>query len=358
MSYNANHNARTKDLKSLATRIKALTDELSSRLTNLKGDSAYEVAVANGYTGTEAQWLESLLAGGEWQNQQDQITALQAAVKVITSPDWMLKNFIYSGKNLGEAPTTDQIKAIQNGGFSGIGLGDYWSKDSTTYRIVHFNYYNRVMTSATNKSYWCADPLTGTSRPANWSPASGDKAMPPHVVVEIDQPQDMSGAFLSTEQISAGNTGYLQSHWFTEDRPGILSKAISVFGDSHVLEFRERATTTYTSAGQPSGFVDYWGRLEVKTAMQQMGTLTPHPANPGQIVNSPWVLYTDYGQFALNRLTRQRFSGNVKGLLRDTAKSSSGSYYQLLRIYSAQASWFGVGFDDNIKAVIAYFVVG
>ena len=33
----------------------------------IEGKSAYQVAVKNGYTGTEAQWLESLKADKEWQ---------------------------------------------------------------------------------------------------------------------------------------------------------------------------------------------------------------------------------------------------------------------------------------------------
>lgn len=36
MSYNANHKARTKDLQALATRIKAITDDLSERLDDLE----------------------------------------------------------------------------------------------------------------------------------------------------------------------------------------------------------------------------------------------------------------------------------------------------------------------------------
>jgi len=32
---------------------------------NIKGDSAYQVAVKNGFVGTEQEWLDSLVAGGE-----------------------------------------------------------------------------------------------------------------------------------------------------------------------------------------------------------------------------------------------------------------------------------------------------
>ena len=39
---------------------------IDTDMQKLTGKSAYEIAKANGYTGTEAQWLESLKAAGEW----------------------------------------------------------------------------------------------------------------------------------------------------------------------------------------------------------------------------------------------------------------------------------------------------
>ena len=43
----------------------------------IMGKSAYEVALANGYVGTEAQWLESLKAAGEWTQANSRITTLE-----------------------------------------------------------------------------------------------------------------------------------------------------------------------------------------------------------------------------------------------------------------------------------------
>lgn len=58
---------------------------------------------------------------------------------------------IYRGKNLGSTFTTEHLAAIQNGSFTGLWLGDYWtftSSDpdvtSTRWRIVDFDYWYRT----------------------------------------------------------------------------------------------------------------------------------------------------------------------------------------------------------------------
>ena len=55
-------------------------------------------------------------------------------------------NSIYRGEWLGTTPTEEQIEAIDNGTFTNLFIGDYWSSDptddnATRYRIAAFDYY-------------------------------------------------------------------------------------------------------------------------------------------------------------------------------------------------------------------------
>ena len=50
-------------------------------------------------------------------------------------------NSIYRGKNLGTSVTAEQYKAIADGTFAGLYIGDYWVISGVTYRIAGFDYY-------------------------------------------------------------------------------------------------------------------------------------------------------------------------------------------------------------------------
>ena len=81
---------------------------IDSDMQKINGKSAYEIAVANGYTGTQAQWLESLKAAGEWSSaktrldtDEEAITALQTLTdnRTISNNAWAHK-CIYRGEIL------------------------------------------------------------------------------------------------------------------------------------------------------------------------------------------------------------------------------------------------------------------
>lgn len=54
-----------------------------------------------------------------------------------------MRRNIYRGKNLGTSVTEEQKKAIRDGTFEGLAIGDYWSLNNNYYiaRIMDFNYY-------------------------------------------------------------------------------------------------------------------------------------------------------------------------------------------------------------------------
>lgn len=108
---------------------------LNTEMATIYGKSAYEIAKANGFTGTEAQWLESLKAAGEW-------TTLNARTLPLTEGNTkaFCRNSFVRNKFLGNSVTDAQWAAIQSGSFDDLYLGDYWTINGRTYEIAHFNY--------------------------------------------------------------------------------------------------------------------------------------------------------------------------------------------------------------------------
>ena len=129
------------------------TRHIDEDLEVIKGESAYELAVQNGfvgteaqwldtltaygvakkggYTGTQAEWLESLKAAGEWTQASSRLTALEAkhAFRVyeeITQDAQRLHKMYHRYKNLGNTITAAQYNAIGNWGFADLYVGDYW----------------------------------------------------------------------------------------------------------------------------------------------------------------------------------------------------------------------------------------
>ena len=134
---------------------------IDSDLQKITGESAYDIAFKNGFTGTESEWLdslnaygvakkggytgtlqewlESLKAAGEWEEADSRITALEGNVTTFNyikalyeasqytnEAKATLHRQIYRGKSLGNAPTTAQLAAIRAGTYDDIYLGDYW----------------------------------------------------------------------------------------------------------------------------------------------------------------------------------------------------------------------------------------
>lgn len=95
-------------------------------LESLKGKSAYQLAVANGFTGTEAQWVESLKGAEE-------IVKLNEKVEPITYNNAPAHNAIFRGKNLGTTVTAAQIQAIRNKTYEDIYCGDVWKLTLPTF---------------------------------------------------------------------------------------------------------------------------------------------------------------------------------------------------------------------------------
>ena len=53
-------------------------------------------------------------------------------------------NSIYRGKYLGDSITSEQASAIEDGSFTDLYLGDYWTINDVNYRIVDFDYWLNI----------------------------------------------------------------------------------------------------------------------------------------------------------------------------------------------------------------------
>ena len=90
----------------------------SDWVASLNGDTAYIIAKKNGFKGTEQEWLESLKADNEW-------STLNARTQILTKGS--IKNALYNPVSLGNTFTDVQKAAIANGTFENLYLGSYWS---------------------------------------------------------------------------------------------------------------------------------------------------------------------------------------------------------------------------------------
>lgn len=85
----------------------------------IEGRSAYQIAVANGFAGTEAEWLESLKGAGDY-------SALLNVVEPITYHTASAHNSIYRGKYLGTEITDAMHSTIKNTTYKDLYPGDYF----------------------------------------------------------------------------------------------------------------------------------------------------------------------------------------------------------------------------------------
>lgn len=127
---------------------------------------------------------------------------------------------VVRGKNLGSAVTTEQLAAIQNGTFEGLWLGDYWTINGITWRIVDFNY---------------------------WLNSGDTKCTKNHVVIMPDRP--LCDAAMNT---ASNNTtgGYIGSDMYTKNLKPAKDAIVAAFGNA-VITHRNIFSNAVTS-GKPS----------------------------------------------------------------------------------------------------------
>ena len=210
-------------------------------MQTITGKSAYELAVENGYTGTLAQWLESLKGAGDY-------TPLLNAIEPHRYHNAGAHNSVYRGKNLGVFSDA-QSAAIRAGTFGGTYGGvyaDIYPGDSWTFSNIPYSYLD-ANDDEQSSTY------SGTMRVADldYYLKAGDQGNgleTHHIVVVPDE--NLFTAPMNAENSTEG--GYVGSKMRTVylRRAEAIFKAC--FGESHVLKHREYLVNAVTD-GRASG---------------------------------------------------------------------------------------------------------
>ena len=246
--------ARTADL------VNDLRQYIDTDMQSIRGKSAYEVAVANGYVGTEQQWLDSLVGAGKWQelktstdatlaSYNTRITAAQTAAGNADSRTGFITdaanapayyrygfhNSIFRGKYLGDSVTAAQYAAIENGSFTDMYIGDYWTINGRQYRIAHFDYYLNTgpISNGSGSSFEDANGDT-------WPDGYADNmrwAIGKHHIIIVPDAAFFVDATINTEETKSEFYG--TCHYRLNARRQIISTLATDFGSDHLFYWHE-----------------------------------------------------------------------------------------------------------------------
>ena len=147
-------------------------------------------------------------------------------------------NSHFRGKSLGSTVTNEQKKAIANGTFDDLFIGDYWTINDINWRIAHFNYW-----SGSNHIVIVPDTNLATEKMNSSNTTAGGYIG--------------SGLYTGTNADSTSNTGLATAKTAFE----------SAFGSSHIYTHKELLSNAVTS-GVVSGVV--WKDSGVELMSEQM----------------------------------------------------------------------------------------
>lgn len=199
---------------------------------------------------------------------------------------------IFRGKNLGSAPTPQQLAAIRDGSFTDLYLGDYWVNGGITYRIADFNYWSN----------------------------SGDTAFTkPHLVIVPDQA--MGNAQMEATNITTN--GYFGSAMRQMTIPSIVTTLQDVFGSA--LQTHRELLTNASVNGRPSAASWYDSIADIMQETQVYGGTIFSVHSDG--TNIPYVYTINKQQFALFAMVPKFVNpGRYSYWLRDVVSAAFFAY--------------------------------
>lgn len=160
-------------------------------------------------------------------------------------------NSIFRGKNLGTSYTSAMSKAIQNGTFDDLFVGDYLTINGTVYRVAGFNLGKQIGDNTSMGNSMCLVP---------------DSALYNAQMHNTDSGQYTEGAAANT------TTGaYANSDMRTANLAQATQKIVSDFGSSHVMSYRDILPNA-TADGQASGWAWYDCKVELMSETMVYGT--------------------------------------------------------------------------------------
>lgn len=142
-------------------------------------------------------------------------------------------------------------KAIQNGTFDDLFVGDYLTINGTVYRVAGFNLGKQIGDNTSMGNSMCLVP---------------DSALYNAQMHNTDSGQYTEGAAANT------TTGaYANSDMRTANLAQATQKIVSDFGSSHVMSYRDILPNA-TSNGQASGWAWYDCKVELMSEVMVYGT--------------------------------------------------------------------------------------
>ena len=262
-TYSIDRNFQSSMNSTIAAGVTALLgkyeDYIDADTKTINGKSAYEVAVANGYTGTEAQWLASLKASAE-------DTEYRAKFDALFFHNAGAHNSIYRGKNLGIF-SEGLSAAIRSGAFSGTYDGtlyDIYPGDYLTFSNIAYTYEdeNEETQSAT---------YSGTMRIADldYFLRCGDTDLGTHHVVVVPDANMFSHCMNDTNTTEGG---YVNSKMRTVGLKRAEAIFKACFGENHILSHREYLVNAVTD-GKPSAGAWFDSLVELMDERMVYGSL-------------------------------------------------------------------------------------
>ena len=228
--YSIDRNHQSTPMADLSARLARAMGNWEARydldMQTITGKSAYEIAQTHGFSGTEAEWLESLKAAGE-------LTTLQNTIAPLTAAH---HNCFRRGKSLG-APTSAFWAEIHNKTFNDIYPGDSISVNGHSYVILAVNWGTLAINEASNK--------------------------PTLVVYDVSPPDGQRKCTWFTDDNTAKDPCYDLSKWFVEIRPLCEERIVEDFGEEHVLTYSVTCNVYDLTNHVPTGIKQVSARLHL-----------------------------------------------------------------------------------------------
>ncbi len=261
-------------------------------MSTITGKSAYELAVENGYVGTQAQWLEGLKASGEW-------SRLDARTELLTYHNAGSHNARYRGKALVWSDALSSV--IRSGAFSNGSDVDIYPGDYFTFSNIPYSYPDEPGANeeaedeetgllTRNATY------SGTFRVADcdYGLRCGDSDLTTHhIVVVPDAP--LYNAKMNDTNVTTG--GYVNSKMRTLYLKRAEAIVKACFGEGHVLSRRNLLVNAVTE-GRPSGHGWYTSVVDLMNEPMVYGSfMFESGASNGTVI--PYRYTTDKSQLSM-----------------------------------------------------------
>lgn len=303
-------------------RINQLVNSATLNATDVLAKDAASGGTTNKITA--ANLASGIKTIGSLVNTSEMNTAIaQSTAFVPSTGNAGFHNSIYRGKSLGTSVTSAQWAVISAGTFDDLFIGDYWTINSVTWRVVAFDYWLNY----------------------------GDTACTTHHAVIVPD-STLASCKMNGTNITTG--AYIGSDYYTGAN-GNTGKATAqsaingAFGSGHILNHREHLQNATTNGYESAG-TWYDSTFELMTERMVYGCDIFHNVQHG--TNIPNFYSIDTSQLPLFRLDHSRICNRAIWWLRDVASAayfayvgSNGSAY----CYNASAS-YGVRPAFGIKA--------